>query len=225
MLDVHNYVSSAAACEIIPNFVPPTPPVDSLPSWWREDFNHRNVFLFFGRIHEKKGWRSLVNAWAQACDRSERFRSRSELVFAGWVDDSPDFESVVAQVRRKYSNVQFIGPQYGPDRLSTMRKASVLVLPSYSEGLPMTVLEGWSLGVPAILTAECNLPEGIEYGAAIEVRPSRNEIADGLLHFDELDTKARDAMRVGALNAAQQSFSERAVVDALVRLYRRIAVN
>jgi hypothetical protein len=43
-------------------------------------------------------------------------------------------------------------------------------LPSFSEGLPMSVLEAWSYGLPVVMTPECNLPEGFACGAALEIR-------------------------------------------------------
>ena len=34
------------------------------------------------------------------------------------------------------------------------------ILPSFSEGLPMAVLEAWAYGLPVLMTDHCNLPEG-----------------------------------------------------------------
>jgi len=53
-----------------------------------------------------------------------------------------------------------------------LRSADAFVLPSFSEGLPMSVLEAWAYGLPVVMTPECNLPEGFDCGAALEIRNS-----------------------------------------------------
>jgi poly(glycerol-phosphate) alpha-glucosyltransferase len=36
----------------------------------------------------------------------------------------------------------------------------------------MSVLEAWAYGLPVVMTPECNLPEGFDCGAALEIRNS-----------------------------------------------------
>ena len=60
--------------------------------------------------------------------------------------------------------------------VEALRLADAFVLPSLSEGLPMTVLEAWAYAKPALITLECNVSEGFAAGA-IE---RRWEPADGL---------------------------------------------
>ena len=50
----------------------------------------------------------------------------------------------------------------------------------HGEGLPMGVLEGWANDLPVIMTRECNLTDGFLCGAAIEIRPEVEGIAEGL---------------------------------------------
>jgi hypothetical protein len=46
----------------------------------------------------------------------------------------------------------------GADKNAALAHANAFILPSYSEGLPMTVLEAWANGLPVFMTRECNLP-------------------------------------------------------------------
>ena len=55
-----------------------------------------------------------------------------------------------------------------------------MILPSFSEGVPMAVLEAWAHAKPALITPQCNLPEGIEAGAAIGFSPDSNAIVAAL---------------------------------------------
>jgi poly(glycerol-phosphate) alpha-glucosyltransferase len=70
------------------------------------------------------------------------------------------------------ADVLFYGPAFGEEKEALLRSAEAFVLPSFSEGLPMSVLEAWSYVLPVVMTPECNLPEGFACGAALEIRNS-----------------------------------------------------
>jgi glycosyltransferase involved in cell wall biosynthesis len=70
------------------------------------------------------------------------------------------------------ADVIFWGPAFGEEKEVLLRSAEAFVLPSFSEGLPMSVLEAWAYGLPVVMTPECNLPEGFASGAALEIRNS-----------------------------------------------------
>ncbi|WP_245895910.1 glycosyltransferase [Deinococcus irradiatisoli] len=48
--------------------------------------------------------------------------------------------------------MKFIGPLYGSDKRDAFAAASLFILPSYSEGAPMVILEALGAGVPVITT-------------------------------------------------------------------------
>lgn len=169
-----------ARCHVIPNYVSPVPADPGLPDWWQPAFASRRLYLFFGRIHNKKGWRELCSAWARLNETDSTFREKAQLVFCGWPDACPDFEPAVAELSARFGNALFAGPQFGAARNRSLAAADIFVLPSKSEGLPMTVLEAWSAGIPALLTQACNLDVGFEAGAAMETGEEAAEIAQAI---------------------------------------------
>ena len=54
------------------------------------------------------------------------------------------------------------------------------ILPSFSEGLPMAVLEAWAYGLPVLMTDHSNLPEGFAADAAIRIGTDVESIAEGM---------------------------------------------
>ncbi len=73
-----------------------------------------------------------------------------------------------------------------------MRSVDAFILPSFSEGLPMSVLEAWAYELPVVMTPFCNLPEGFDAGAAILIQPDRSSIREGLLslfEYSDVDLK------------------------------------
>ena len=88
---------------------------------------------------------------------------------------------------RHPTSVVFTGPAFGQAKDALLRRADAFILPSFSEGLPMSVLEAWAYGLPVLMTEQCNIPEDFAAGAALrigtevgdqksEVRGQRSEI-------------------------------------------------
>jgi glycosyltransferase involved in cell wall biosynthesis len=68
------------------------------------------------------------------------------------------------------ADVLFYGPAFGEEKEALLRGAEAFILPSFSEGLPMSVLEAWAYGLPVVMTPECNLPEGFARQSALKIR-------------------------------------------------------
>jgi poly(glycerol-phosphate) alpha-glucosyltransferase len=165
----------------------------------------RKILLYLGRIHPKKGLVNLLKAWKQVRGRwSVVGGQRSEwiLAIAGWDEGGheaalkrlaselglafADVRGEKAESRNPASDlcppasVLFLGPQFGEEKAACYRGCEAFILPSFSEGLPMVVLEAWAYGKPVLVTPECNLPEGFAAGAALRFERSAESIARAL---------------------------------------------
>lgn len=211
---------------VLPNYVT-TPAPDGLarPAWWRADFAGRRVYLFFGRIHRKKGVAELCRAWADLCTRSPDFAARSALVVCGWIDNDPEIEEALATTQAAHDNMIYAGPQFGDQKWCSLAAADVFVLPSKSEGLPMGVLEAWGMGVPSLMSAHCNLDEGFAAGAALRCGTSEAEIVAGLEQVDRLDTGAIADMGAKARALVASRFSRDRIASSLAGLYATMAAG
>ncbi len=205
---------------IIRNFVEPFASDGSDPLWWKPDFAGKRIYLFFGRIHEKKGCMELCEAWDSLSASDPDFRDNSLLVFCGWNDGLTGFENRVQALAAKHSNALFAGPQYGPDKNRSMAKASFFMLPSKSEGLPMAVLEAWAAGIPSIMSPECNLPIGFERGAAFPTGYTEASILASLKKAALLSEQDRAEASAQARELVQSEFSADRVRAALLDLYQ-----
>lgn len=127
----------------------------------------RQVLLFVGRLHPKKGLSELLRAWALL---PAALRDRWIVRIAGWdeigLQAALETEAAALGIA---GSVDFAGPVYGAHKDETFRDASAFILPSHSEGLPMVILEAWAYGLPVMMTAACNLPQGFASDAAIEI--------------------------------------------------------
>lgn len=175
---------------IIPNAGPRTGTAPSAP-------RAPNV-VYIGRIHAKKNLAGLIEGWCAA-----RRPAEARLTIAGW-GDAADIE-VLSDLLAKSADpaMTFIGPVFGEAKQHLLESASFLILPSFSEGLPMAILEAWAAGTPTIMSEHCNLAEGLAQGAALRCDVAPRAIAQALETALALDrsTWLRMARAAHALSA------------------------
>lgn len=120
----------------------------------------RRVIGFLGRLAHIKGLDVSLEVLA-------RIKDRTDFSFLILGPDEGELLTLQAQVRRLGlgDRVVFGGTVDGRDKLSVMKACDLFLFTSRDEGLPMTVLEVAALGIPQVLSAECNVPEVAQCGA------------------------------------------------------------
>ena len=200
----------------LPDLVRPRP----APPWSKAAGDDRRVMLFLGRLHPKKGLSELLAAWSTLRQQKAPGAEEWRIVVVGW--GAAAYESELrAQCARQSRTVdfEFCGPLFGAAKDAALRNADAFILPSFSEGLPMAVLEAWAYGLPVLMTDECNLPQGFQCGAAHRVA-----LADGGLVRDLADFVARSPAQRQSLGSAgrrlvETEFTWERVAAQLHRLY------
>lgn len=170
----------------------------------------RKVLLYLGRIHPKKGLANLVRAWASL--RQSQLSTHDSrvdqwvLAIAGWDQNShePALKRLCDELgvawedinnrSAKSAPVSFLGPQFNAAKADCYRSCDAFILPSFSEGLPMALLEAWAYAKPVLMTPACNLPEGFDVGAAVRIEPRTGKIVDGLREFFAMSRESQEAM-------------------------------
>jgi poly(glycerol-phosphate) alpha-glucosyltransferase len=72
------------------------------------------------------------------------------------------------------------GPVSGTTKAAWLEHADVFVLPSYSEGMPVAVLEALGAGCPVVITNACGVPEVAQVDAGIVINPTVDELSAAL---------------------------------------------
>jgi poly(glycerol-phosphate) alpha-glucosyltransferase len=138
------------------------------------------------------------------------------LAIAGW--DQGGYESELKRLISA-SSVVFLGARFGADKAECYRTCDAFILPSLSEGLPMTVLEAWAYGKPVLMTSECNLPEGFAAGAALQIGTSPEQIATGLKELIELSDQDRRTIGDRGRTLASAKFSWVQIAEQMRAVY------
>lgn len=179
-----NYDHSPSNIFTLPNGVSsPVPLVSSdlvdIPSYLISLFNsYRNKLVFMSRIHPKKGLDNLIRAWSIIEPKFPNW----DLIVAG-PSFNASYDSFLEELVIKYDlrNVHFIGPVYGVLKRFVLTKADAFVLPSFSEGFPMVVLEAASYGLPIVVTRESNISDLCKNHMAISCDSNHTSIAANLI--------------------------------------------
>ncbi len=182
--------------------------------------HQEKILLFLGRLHPKKGLMNLLAAWKLLQHDGTSATAGWKLWIAGWDQGNHEME-----LRRwcdehgLESSVRFVGPKFGADKDAVLRSADAFVLPSFSEGLPVSVLEAWSYGLPVAMTRHCNLPVGFEVGAAVCIDTTAARIAYGLLDLLVISTTERVAMGLRGRQLVERQFSWTSHAEQMLSVY------
>jgi poly(glycerol-phosphate) alpha-glucosyltransferase len=208
---------------ILPNGVNLPPLAGASTSATAPASNRPRTLLFIGRIHPKKGLAALIDAWIPFSAQGS-VGADWQLVIAGWNEGAHE-EALRAQVAAAQAGdrVVFAGPLWGEAKEAALRAADAFVLPSQSEGLPMSVLEAWAMGKPALITPACNLPEGLAAGAALAITPDAAGIFQGLEQLARLPEADLRAMGNSAHRLVEARFAWPAIAANMIRLYQSMA--
>lgn len=185
--------------------------------WWPSG----RVLLFLGRLHPKKGIAELIEAFALF--RLKRLATLEQwtLVIAGW-DDGGHQAAMEALVQKRGLSdyVIFPGPLFHAAKDAAFANSNAFILPSFSEGLPMAVLEAWSWGLPAFITEACNLPEGFAAKAAIQIDTDVGNIANALAHGLSLPSTQLREMGIRGRTLVADRFLWTRICEQHIETYR-----
>tara|TARA_B110001469_G_scaffold117373_1_gene123285 strand:- start:4183 stop:5337 length:1155 start_codon:yes stop_codon:yes gene_type:complete len=177
--------------------------------------------LFIGRIHPKKGISNLIKAWGLLLKEQPELKQEWRLTIAGWEDgDYLAGYSSEAAVADCADSIEWPGSVYGEAKHELLSTSDAFVLPSFSEGLPMSVVEAWSYGLPVVMTPQCNLPEGFEYEAAVEIESTLEGTMAGLRVILDMNDAEREAMGRNGRSLVESHFTWDMQVKKMQSVYQ-----
>lgn len=121
-------------------------------------------FAVLGRLGQRKGTYDLLNAIELAV------KSVPDLMCYLAGDGETEKIKDIIRMKKLDKNVVVTGWIGREEKLELLKKVSTIVLPSYNEGLPMSILEGMAAGKAVISTNVGAIPEvvGKENGILID---------------------------------------------------------
>ena len=188
---------SAKNVEILPNCVS-IPEEDNYTH--KEQRRHDGIIMgYLGRIEGNKGMRELL----EACKRLKEEGVDFKLRFAG--KEQKEGEFIPEYKNALGGNFEYVGLVSGKTKELFMRNLDIFIMPTYFEGLPMSLLECMSYAITPVVTPVGSIPTVV----------------------DSIDTTTRDTSGKYNLEAVTEGMDGvfikkqdvRSIIDAVKLLY------
>lgn len=180
---------------------------------------NKNV-LFLGELGSRKGVPQLLSAIALVRQHVPGVK----LILCG--NGNVDMFAMQADELGLSGLVSFPGWVVGEEKTRILSEAAVLALPSYHEGLPMTILEAMAAGVPVVATDVGSVSEAVEDGSeGFLVQPGDVLGLATALERILMDPSLRQKMGRAAHQKAVEKFEDRKIVARLSGLYLELGLR
>ncbi len=125
--------------------------------------NEKIKILFLAVLIERKGIIDLIEASNKIIKEVEKNRKQVEFIIAGEGELLVSSKVLVKKLKLdKYFN--FVGWVNNEQKHQLLQDTDLFILPSYNEGLPLSILEAISYGIPIISTNVGSINEAVKNG-------------------------------------------------------------
>jgi len=170
--------------------------------------DNRVIFLYLGRLVERKGVEYLLQAWQKA--------HLGTLWIVGSGENEEKLKRFSSEMQLK--DVVFHGATQAP--LDFYQSADVLVFPSLAEGSPNALLEALSCGIPCIATEIGGVIDMVQHGQqGLLVPPQSAEALAAAIQTMSSDPKERIKWGEEAARLMRRSYDVSVVSAQYVKLY------
>lgn len=186
------------------------------------DFAAREKMVFFiGSLGTRKG----VHDALRAVPLIKAEMPEMEFVFGGKVELGHEKEMIEELCRKatEEHGVQFPGLITGDTKLHYFKTASIFILPSYNENLPVSILEAMAMGLPVVSTPIAGVPEMMQDGInGFLIEPGDHEaLADRIIKLMQDDDLRREIGERNVKNI-QKNFHPRIFAQNVSQLYEDV---
>lgn len=180
---------------------------------------HQKDFVTLGRLGQRKGTYDLV----EAINIARKTVPDIKCYLAG----DGEVEKVKELVKAKHleKNIDVVGWANFDKKLELLKSVSTVVLPSYNEGLPMSILEGMACGKAIISTTVGAIPEVISEENGILVEPGDVQALSKALIECALNLEKIKRVSECNIDKVKKQFSVDVMHDQLSKYYTSMTIK
>ena len=177
-------------------------------------------FLFLGRITQQKGIYDLI----EVLHRERQFYKDKVMLRIGGNDEVEQLNALISQYELG-SFVEFVGWVEMAKKKELLAQSNVYVLPSYYEGLPISILEAMSYGLAIVSTPVGGIPEVVEEGVnGLLVQPGDVPALDAAMRSFVLDPSRTTRLGKASLQKISPYYPQQAVTQ-LQEIYESLLIK
>lgn len=170
----------------------------NIPVFEKKISESKLKILFLAVLIERKGILDLINASVNIIKVMKEENKEVEFVIAG---DGELMEAAKKLTRdlNVEKSFNFLGWIDNRMKKNVLEEADLFVLPSYNEGLPVSILEAMSYGIPIVSTDVGSINEAVKEGNGKLITPGNIEVLSKAIieilkdpHFKEMGIISRE---------------------------------
>lgn len=202
-----------AKCVVVPNGIP-LPPLGS-PKTGPTDQSTPVRITFLGLIGTRKGTFDLLTAFKSLLEQG--------LPIVLTLGGNGEVARLMHEIEPLGHHARYLGWVSGEAKAELLRATDIFALPSHGEGMPMSVLEAMSYGIPIVSTPVGGIPELVAEGESGFLVPPGDtiQLARRLGHLIA-DPDLRCRMGRAARMAVEQRHDAQFMAKQIAEAYRRI---
>lgn len=196
------------------------PAVRSSGFFARKPYAQKTKLAWVGVLRDDKNLKSLILAVSML---PHDVRESLVIIFVGpnYRGNAERYAAYAAELGCAES-FDFVGPLYGQAKYDAIESADAYVMPSFSEGFSMSILDAMACGKPCLLTAGCAMNYFHDRDFFVRCEPYPQDLALGLQQllarrseWPQMGTRAQDLV--------SSEFNWSAIALQMISNYRRIA--
>ncbi|MCK0105467.1 glycosyltransferase [Marinobacter sp. S0848L] len=167
-----------------------------------EDFlaNHSPVVLGVGRLSQEKGFDRLVESFQILC---QKYHNPGLII----VGEGKERDRLDARITELGLSDKALMPGYCSNVPGLQRRSDLLVMPSHTEGLPITLLEAMAVGITVLVSPVGEMPAVVGEGEG------------GYLLAKDCNSEDLGKHIVSSLNDSQREVKAKWSISKVVRYY------
>ena len=179
--------------------------------------NGNKVILFLSRVEKAKGIYETIDSFQNLLSKFPHLH----LNIAGTGSELENVKNYVAE--KKVSNINFMGWIDGKQKVKALQDSDIFVLASYSEGMPICVLEAMASGKSVVTTDVGGIKDFFEDGQ-MGLKVNVKDTSDLEKKFEKLLSDPQLMERIGKYNEsyAKKRFSAIEVSKRLENIYEDV---
>ena len=203
------YICDAEKIEVIYNAV-------KIPEPYSKDYSNQKM-LFLGILGQRKGTYDLIEVLPEIFQNYPD----SHVYFGG--DGEQKQAEQLCREKGIAEQVTFLGWVRGAEKEKLLKECSIYVLPTYHEGMPMSILEAMAYGMAVVSTYVGGIPHIItsgENGLLCEAG-DKETLKENLMQLLS-NSGLREMLGSSAKETLLQNFDIKETVGRLLRLYENV---
>ena len=177
-------------------------------------------FLYVGRIIKEKGIIELLNAFIDVNKKINNVK----LILVGEVDDynPSNVFPYLKKIIKKNENVKFYN--FDDNIKKYLELSSCIVLPSYREGLPKSILEGMAMSRPAIVTNVPGCKDLVtdNYNGLLCLPKNKDSLKEALLRFINFEYSKKKIMGMNGRKLIESKYDNKLIANDYLEIIKSI---